>query len=349
MKTRKRDYHTHQEIAINNNADSSVNDDEQQVQNVNSIQKTTNNFQSQYLRHQNICPLPDTNKYQYYPQQKSAYPLPEAVFIPDTSEYNQKQQSSYPVPIVFPNTNNYYPESFLQSNQFSNQQRQQVFEYKNLENKDSQWSDTEVEVLIAYLDENYKNWSSGNKSKFYQSLVDKDLLPDKNNEQIKNKLNKLRNSYLKEKKSTNKTGSAPTKWKWFDKLDEIFGRRENVSPTYLASSSTNDTHTSDEKVGEASPKEVGHKSKKKKNNNYEAFSDLIISMNQSKDNFLVKKIELQGKEIDSKMELERYKIDKDVELRRLELEIQREKLEVEKLNAENLKKKLELESKKFLS
>src|SRR6266511_955462 len=45
-------------------------------------------------------------------------PLPEAVFIPDTSEYNQKQQSSYPVPIVFPNTNNYYLESFLQSNQF---------------------------------------------------------------------------------------------------------------------------------------------------------------------------------------------------------------------------------------
>ncbi|CAJ0874485.1 16554_t:CDS:2 [Entrophospora sp. SA101] len=187
------------------------------------------------------------------------------------------------------------------------ERQQHVFEHKNIclknkENKDSQWSDREVEILIAYLDENYKNWSSGNKNKFYQALIDKNLLAGKNNEQIKNKLNKLRNSYLKEKKSTNKTGSAPTKWKWFDKLDKIF-----------------------------------------------ALSDLMVSMNQSKDNFLVKKIELQEKEIDSKIQLEKYKIDKEMELRKLELEIQREKLEVERLNPENLKKKIRIRIKKIIT
>ncbi|CAJ0751004.1 17902_t:CDS:2, partial [Entrophospora sp. SA101] len=259
-----------------------------------------------------------TNADEHYHQQEeqNIYQIPKVVF-PNTNKYHHQQQSSYSAPIVIPSTDeqqNIYPAPFLQLNQFPNQHQQQhVFEHKNIclknkENKDSQWSDREVEILIAYLDENYKNWSSGNKNKFYQALIDKNLLAGKNNEQIKNKLNKLRNSYLKEKKSTNKTGSAPTKWKWFDKLDKIFGTRENVT-----------------------------------------LSDLMVSMNQSKDNFLVKKIELQEKEIDSKIQLEKYKIDKEMELRKLELEIQREKLEVERLNPENLKKKIRIRIKKIIT
>jgi hypothetical protein len=88
-------------------------------------------------------------------------------------------------------------------------------------------------------------------------------------------------------------------------------------------------------------------SKKHKSNVVDTLSNAIISMNESKEKFFDKKLDLQNKEIDSKMELEKYKINQKLELKKMELEIQKQKLEVDRLNAENAKKKLELEELKL--
>jgi len=88
-------------------------------------------------------------------------------------------------------------------------------------------------------------------------------------------------------------------------------------------------------------------SKKHKSNAVDIFFNAIISMNESKEKFFDKKLDLQNKEIDSKMELEKYKINQKLELKKMELEIQKQKLEVDRLNAENAKKKLELEELKL--
>ena len=94
-------------------------------------------------------------------------------------------------------------------------------------------------------------------------------------------------------------------------------------------------------------KKTDNNSKRHKFNVVETLSSAIILMNESKEKFFDKKLDLQNREINSKMELEKYKIDQKMELKKIELEIQKQKLEIDKLNTENTKKKLELEEMKL--
>jgi len=215
------------------------------------------------------------------------------------------------------------------------------------------WNNAEIKTMLDYVSGNYKKWCT-NKNKLYEELVKEKLLVDRDINQIKNKMNKLRKKYFDEKRECSQTGASPSTWEWYKKFDELYGHKENANPSYLSNSTTinkeiekdsdDEVLVCDVKVKEESKK---ISSKKHKSNAVDTLSNAIISMNESKEKFFDKKLDLQNKEIDSKMELEKYKIDQKLELKKLELEVQKQKLEVEKLNAENAKKKLELEELKL--
>ena len=53
--------------------------------------------------------------------------------------------------------------------------------------KSGGWKDSEVKILLDYLQENFSFWSKGNKTKFYNDVA-KNILPDKEAIAIKSKL-----------------------------------------------------------------------------------------------------------------------------------------------------------------
>lgn len=84
-------------------------------------------------------------------------------------------------------------------------------------------------MLISYLEENFSSYKK-NKSNFAKTAASK-LFPGRPWEQVKNKLSRLvtRYNYIKEKEG--QTGrEAQAKWKWFERLDSLFGTRDNHNP-----------------------------------------------------------------------------------------------------------------------
>ena len=47
-----------------------------------------------------------------------------------------------------------------------------------MKNLASKWKHDEIKVLLDYIQENYSAWSKGNKSKFYNNMVN-NFLPNK--------------------------------------------------------------------------------------------------------------------------------------------------------------------------
>lgn len=50
----------------------------------------------------------------------------------------------------------------------------------------SGWKNSEIEILLDYLQENFRSWSKGNKTKFYNDMA-KNILPNKEAIAIKSK------------------------------------------------------------------------------------------------------------------------------------------------------------------
>src|SRR6266542_978955 len=170
------------------------------------------------------------------------------------------------------------------------------------------WNNAEIKTMLDYVSGNYKKWCN-NKNKLYEELVKEKLLTDRDISQIKNKMSKLRTKYFEEKRECSKTGASPSTWEWYNKFDELYSHKENANPSYLSNSTTINKEI--EKTN----------TKKHKSNAVDTLYNAIISMNESKEKFFVKKLDLQNKEIDSKMELEKYKIGQKLELKKLELEV----------------------------
>jgi hypothetical protein len=218
------------------------------------------------------------------------------------------------------------------------------------------WSKIELKIMLDFISENYKKWC-GNKNKVYEDLAKAGILVGRDINQIRNKMNKLRVKYFDERKECNRTGASPSVWEWYNRLDELYGHKENADPSYLSDSLTINKDIEKESEDEVILiNDVKVKEEFKKNNNnskrhkpniVDTLSNAIVSMNESKEKFFDKKLDLHNREMNSRMELERYKVEQKMELKRIELEIQKQKLEIEKLNAENTKKKLELEEMKL--
>lgn len=95
------------------------------------------------------------------------------------------------------------------------------------------WSTEETKTLIFYLEDNYQEYC-GPKATFYRKCAEE---IGKTEKQVKNKLEKLTTRYRETKTENEVSGNRRCDWEFFDLLDNIIGLRQNVTPTFLSSSS----------------------------------------------------------------------------------------------------------------
>lgn len=129
------------------------------------------------------------------------------------------------------------------------------------------------------------------------------------------------------KKYNNQSGVERKDWYWYDKLDIIFGTRENITPSSLANKSTGIIEEEVEVKKESCKKLKGK-------NNVEVISTAIVEMNQSRERIW-----------EQKMNFEREKFDKSHVLEKERMEVEKEKwaYEKEKAITERERAKMEFE------
>ena len=158
--------------------------------------------------------------------------------------------------------------------------------------------------MLDYLKEHFSSWAKENKTKFYNNIA-KSILSNKEVNAIKGKflhfisfkskiliflfvlgkLSCLIKKYEDIKKHNNQSGVDRKDWCWYDQLDEIFGIRENITPSFLANRSTDIIEDIEEAVEankENQVKKENHKKQKGKNN-VEVILMAIVEMNQSRE------------------------------------------------------------------
>lgn len=96
------------------------------------------------------------------------------------------------------------------------------------------WSHSEINKLLDILTVNWELFKT-NKTRFYASAAMK-LGRNKTGKQVKGKLFHLKTKYTSEKKDV--TGKEPSTWPYLNKMDILFGSRENINPDYLISTLT---------------------------------------------------------------------------------------------------------------
>lgn len=195
--------------------------------------------------------------------------------------------------------------------------------------------------MLEFWKENLEEWKRG-KVKVYQKIINENLLPGRNLEQIRNKVGKLREMYLQKKKKANSTGEGSVEWVWYSQMEEILSQSKAIKPDYITDSSTLDSpNISDsENSNDKENCETEEPRKKKRKTGIEGISGVIAAMGESRDKFYEKKLSLEERESQKRFELEEKKLTQQYEL-------EKSKIEIEKLRAENEKVKLELEMLKF--
>ncbi|GES87339.1 hypothetical protein GLOIN_2v1869760 [Rhizophagus clarus] len=195
--------------------------------------------------------------------------------------------------------------------------KKQVLKKEVKSNDDgTKWADSEIKILLEFWRENLEEWKRG-KVKVYQKIVSENVLPGRTLDQIRNKVGKLRETYLQKKKKANSTGED--------------------SPPISDSENSNNSENSNDKENYKADEP---RKKKRKSTGIEGISEVIAAMGESRDRFYEKKLDLEERENQKKFELEEKKLNQQYEL-------EKSKLEIERLRAENEKVKLELEMLKF--
>ena len=203
------------------------------------------------------------------------------------------------------------------------------------------WDDANTGLLLSFLEENFDIYRK-NKSNFAKTAAAK-IFPGKAWEQIKNKLARLVNKYNEIKEKENKTGrGVQTKWKWFDRIDALLGTRENHKPGFLADGFSDDVQLFDN-FKEKEPKEEvpaekkeNQIPKKRKSLSQDPLAEAMISMSNTKQMIWEKRLALENEQFEKKQLVEK-------EIRDAEAVFKREELEVERIKAETLQKKMEFE------
>lgn len=129
------------------------------------------------------------------------------------------------------------------------------------------------------------------------NLISTEIIKTKSSDSIKGRIKRLLEKYEKVKKQNNQTGSERVDWKWFEKMDRIFGCRENINPSFLSNDSTG--FISDDEEKEVKP------TKRKKNSAVESFVDIMNSISQSKNQLAAREFEREYK-----WQLERLKLER---------------------------------------
>ena len=195
------------------------------------------------------------------------------------------------------------------------------------------WDDKSTGLLLSFLEENIEIYKK-NKSNFAKKTAEK-VFPGKLWEQIKNKLARLVARYNEIKEKENQTGEEAQKWKWFERLDALLGTRENHNPTFLVDGISDDTQFFDcEKNKEEGLEETNVK--KRKSLSHDPLAEAMISISNTRQIILEKRLSFESEQFDKKQAIER-------EIRESETAFKREELEVERIKAETLRKKMEFD------
>ncbi|CAB5313290.1 unnamed protein product [Rhizophagus irregularis] len=205
----------------------------------------------------------------------------------------------------------------------------------------SKWTDTEIIVLLKFWKKHLEEWKRG-RAEVYQKIINENILPDRNLKQIRNKVGKLRDTYLQKKKKANSTGKGSAEWVWFSQMEEILSQSEAIKLDYITDSSFSNSPniSGSENLNDKEKCETEEPRKKKIKTGIEGISGVIAAMIESRDRFYEKKLTLEEHECQKMFELEEKKLTQQYEL-------EKNKLELEILHAENEKVKLELEMLKF--
>lgn len=153
------------------------------------------------------------------------------------------------------------------------------------------------------------------------------VLTNKEPNAIKSKLARMIKHYGEVKSHNEKSGVERKDWEWFDKMDAIFGTRENIVPSFIANRST-DIDSEDFSNIESKT------SKRPRKNNVDSIAMAISTMSETRERVW-----------ERKLELEREKIEKNhaVEMGKLEVEKQKWEFEREKMKLEHELKIKEME------
>ncbi|CAB5115111.1 unnamed protein product [Rhizophagus irregularis] len=178
------------------------------------------------------------------------------------------------------------------------------------------WDDTNTGLLISFLEDNFDIYKE-NKSNFAKTAATK-IFSGKSWEQIKNKLSRLVTKYNEIKEKENKTGrETQVKWKWFDRLDALFGTRENHNPGFLVDGFSDDVQLFD------SFKE------KETETNEEFEKKQVVEKEIREAETVFKKEELEVERI--KAETLRKKMEFEIEQSRMQYEIRMKELDLRML------------------
>jgi hypothetical protein len=124
------------------------------------------------------------------------------------------------------------------------------------------------------------------------------------------------------RKHNNKTGNERKDWFWYDKMDMIFGNRENITPSFLANKETGITIDEEDVIKKESVK------KQKSKNNVEVIAMALAEMSQTRERIWEKKAELEKERLEVEKEkwaYERERARMEFELRMKELDLKLQK------------------------
>ena len=201
------------------------------------------------------------------------------------------------------------------------------------------WDDINTGLLLSFLEDNFVIYKK-NKSSFAKLVVTK-VFTGKSWEQIKNKLARLVTKYNEIKAKEGQTGrEAQAKWKWFERLDALFGTRENHNPGFLVDGFSDNIQLFDyvnkeNEIREECPIETEKKddqTTKKRKFSQDPLAETIVSMGNIRQTIWEKRIALESEQFEKKQEFEK-------EVREAEVSCRKQELEIERIKAETLQKK----------
>ena len=208
---------------------------------------------------------------------------------------------------------------------------------------DTGWGDDNTKLLLKFLEENFASYKK-NKSNFAKK-VSAQLFSGKPWEQIKNKLSRLVTKYNNIKEKENQTGQeAQAKWKWFERMDILFGTRENHNPGFLVDGFSKETELfnnfeekeKEKEIKEESPNKSNSSIKKWKLPPQDSLAEAILSMSNTKQVVWEKRLTFESEQLEKRQKVEK-------ETREAEISVKREELAIERLRNDTLQKKMEFD------
>jgi hypothetical protein len=158
------------------------------------------------------------------------------------------------------------------------------------------------------------------------------VLKNKEPNAIKSKLARMIKFYGEVKSHNEKSGVERKDWEWFEKMDAIFGTRENIVPSFIANVSTDIDSEESSSTGSKTPK-------KSKKNNVDSIAVAITTMSETRERIWERKLDLEKEKIEknhviemSKLEVEKQKWEFEREKMKMEHELKLKEMELKQSN-----------------